>query len=204
MSWPGKGYVLVEGHGEVQAAGNLLARLSTFPWSTPIRWNNLHLEQGLQRGAEFVRGKSDVRALLVLRDEDDACPKSRGPEMAGWLRKLELPFPSAVVLLHPEYEVLFLPCLDLMAGKLLNGRPGLKTNSVWDGASWEARRGIKEWLSGRFPQNRSYKPTLDQLPMTRMLDFDRLRNADVPCFGTLERALHFLTQPQGIRKVYPP
>lgn len=52
MSWPGKGYVLVEGHGEVQAAGNLLARLSTFPWSTPIRWNNLHLEQGLQRGAE--------------------------------------------------------------------------------------------------------------------------------------------------------
>ena len=83
MSWSGKGYVLVEGHGEVQAAGNLLARLSTFPWSTPIRWNNLHLEQGLQRGAEFVRGKSDVRALLVLRDEDDACPKSRGPEMAG-------------------------------------------------------------------------------------------------------------------------
>ena len=204
MNWPGKGYVLVEGHGEVQAAGNLLARLSTFPWSTPIRWNNLHLEQGLQRGAEFVRGKSDVRALLVLRDEDDACPKSRGPEMAGWLRKLELPFPSAVVLLHPEYEVLFLPCLDLMAGKLLNGRPGLEANSVWDGASWEARRGIKEWLSGHFPQNRSYKPTLDQLPMTRMLDFDRLRNAGVPCFGTLERALHFLAQPQGIRKAYPP
>ncbi len=136
-------------------------------------------------------------------DEDDACPKHRGPEMAHWLRQLGLPFPSAVVLLHPEYEVVFLPCLDLMAGKPLDGRPGLDAGTVWDGASWEAKRGVKEWLSHHFPRNRRYKPTLDQLPMTRMLDFDRVRKAEVPCFGTLERAVTFLNRSRNAGDVYP-
>ena len=136
MCQSGKAYVLVEGQGEVLAVGNLLTRLcadrgATLTWSTPVRWPNLHLERGLRKGAEFVRAKPDVRALLVLRDEDDACPKHRGPKMAYWLRSLGLPFPSAVVLLHPEYEVVFLPCLDLMAGKLLDGRPGL---DAWKGS----------------------------------------------------------------------
>ena len=204
----GLAYVLVEGQGEVQAVGNLLARLcaatgAALKWSRPVRWPNLHLERGLRTGAEFIRAKPDVRALLVLRDEDDACPKHRGPEMAAWLRRLGLPFPSAVVLLHPEYEVVFLPCLDLMAGKPLDGRPGLATGTEWNGASWEAKRGVKEWLSHRFPRNRRYKPTLDQLPMTRMLDLDRVRNADVPCFGTLERALRFLGRSGNAGRVYP-
>ena len=113
-------------------------------------------------------------------------------------------FSSAVVLLHPEYEVVFLPCLDLMAGKLLDGRPGLDAGTVWDGAPWEARRGVKERLSRHFPRNWRYKPTLDQLPMTRMLDFDRLRNAEVPCFGTLERAVTFLSRARNAGDVYPP
>ena len=204
-----KAYVLVEGRGEVLAVGNFLARLSagqgaTLSGSTPVRWPNLHLQRGLRSGAEFIRAKRDVRALLVLRDEDDACPKHRGPEMADWLRSLGLLFPAAVVLLHPEYEVVFLPCLDRLAGKLLDGRPGLDADTVWDGASWEARRGVKEWLSRHFPRNRRYKPTLDQLPMTRMLDFDRLRRADVPCYGTLERAVTFLNRARNAGDVYPP
>ena len=210
----GIAYALVEGHGEVQAVGNLLTRLSadlgiSFPWSNPIRWKNLHSEEGLKKGAEFIRSRTNVRSLLILRDEDDDCPKERGPEMANWLQQLNLPFPSSVVLLHPEYEVLFLPCLDLMAGKPIKDpsgrdRPGLKAGTSWDRTSWEARRGVKEWLSRGFPPNRSYRPTLDQLPMTRMLDFDRLRDADVPCFGTLERALRFLGQSLDPGEVYPP
>src|SRR6185369_11348109 len=128
---------------------------------------------------------------------DDACPKHKAPSMAQWLRDLQLPFPSAVVLLNPEYEVLFLPCIERMAGKPLRSgpvvRPGLQPGTRWEGA-WESRRGIKEWLSAQFPPNRSYKPTLDQLPLTRLIDFDVLRNADLPCFGTLERALSSLAE----------
>jgi hypothetical protein len=206
----GKGYVLVEGHGELGAVDNLISRLSvdlglSRTWAPAIRWKNLHQQAGFAKGANFVRTKPDVDALLILRDEDDDCPKSKGPAMAAWLSELRLPFPSAVVLLYPEYEVLFLPCLERMAGKLLGtgaaARPGLLPGTRWEG-DWESRRGIKEWLSAHFPPNRSYKPTLDQLPMTRMVDFTALRQAGLPCFGTLERALNFLGE-GGTREVYP-
>jgi hypothetical protein len=206
----GKGYILVEGHGELGAVENLVSRLSTElapprAWAPAIRWKNLHQQAGFEKGANFIRTKRDVEALLILRDEDDACPKERGPGMAEWLSGLGLPFPSAVVLFHPEYEVLFLPCLERMAGKLLgtgaSARPGLRPDTRWEG-SWESKRGIKEWLTAHFPPNRSYKPTLDQLPLTRLLDFPVLRDADLPCFGTLERALAFLAAGTA-GEVYP-
>ncbi len=197
-----KGYVLVEGHGEVEAAHNLIVRLSQangfyLPWTTPRRWPNLHQWQaqrsgGVQAGAEFIRSKSDAGALLILRDEDDACPKDLAPSITRQLRQLNLPFPVAYVLLHPEYEVLFLPCLTRM------GYP------AWDGDSWEARRGIKEWLSRQLPKGRAYKPTVEQLSMTRQIDFEILRNADVPSFGSLDRAIRLLAghwQQSGV--VYP-
>ena len=95
-----KGYILVEGHGEVAAVGNLVNRLwpaegAPLAWSSPVRWKNLHREEGVRRGAEYVRRKPDAGALLVLRDEDDHCPRERGPVMAQWLRSLKLPFPAA-------------------------------------------------------------------------------------------------------------
>lgn len=192
-----KGYILVEGHGEVEAVDNLISRLSldlglSRQWAPARRWEKLNLQVGIVRGANVVRAKGDAAGLLILRDEDDACPAQSAPEVATWLRALNLPFPAAIVLFKPEYEVLFLPCLHLMAGQPLGSgagaRPGLQEGARWDG-SWEKRRGIKEWLSANFPPNRSYKPTLDQLPLTRMIDLSVLRQADVACFGTLERAL---------------
>lgn len=210
-----KGYILVEGHGEVSAAGNLVARLwqrtgHVLPWGAPLRWKNLHLRKGLENGANYVRGQSDAGALLVLRDEDDLCPRSAAPEMTSWLSRLRLPFPTAVVLLHPEYEVLFLPCVAQMAGRpIVDGsgkaRAGLLPGTVCEG-DWESHRGIKEWLSLHFPRGRSYKPTQDQLAMTRMLDLDVVRAAGVPCFGTLERALGFLAASieAGTCGIHPP
>ena len=197
-----KGYLLVEGHGEVTAVHNLVTRLShevgfQLPWTKPRRWPNLHHWEatrhgGVRPGAEFIRSKSDAGALLILRDEDDACPKDLAPQIAEQLRMLNLPFPTAYVLLHPEYEVLFLPCLSRM------GFP------PWDRSSWEARRGIKEWLSGQLPRGRSYKPTVDQLPMTQQIDFQVLRATNVACFGSLERAIGFLSVHFGEKgNVYP-
>lgn len=206
-----RGYVLVEGHGEVDAVGNLVARLwnelgAPFPWARPLRWKNLHTEEGLRRGAEFVRGRGDARALLVLRDEDDKCPRTEAPKAARHLSSLDLPFPAATVLLHPEYEVLFLPCLDRMAGRSLPSpaghRPGLQEGTQWAG-EWERKRGIKEWLTRQFPRGRAYKPTLDQLPLTRMIDIEQLRAADLSSFNRLERALKFVRDSESGSAVYP-
>lgn len=208
-----KGYLLVEGHGDVAAAGNLIGRLwaalgTPLVWAPPIRWKNLHRDEGVKKAAEFVRRKPDAGALLLLRDEDDHCPRTQGPRLASSLRACGLPFPAAVVLLHPEYEVLFLPCLDQMAGQPLGSgneqRPGLRPGTRWDHpGDWEHHRGIKEYLTAHFPANRSYKPTTDQLLLTRMIDLEALRAAEVPCFGTLERALGFLAGSPAAGEVYP-
>ena len=197
-----KAYVLVEGRGEEKAAQNLLVRLSEdvgyyFPWARPIRMINSHLwesdrhQGGVKKYINWIRTKKDVGALLIMRDEDDGCPKELAPDIARRISRLNLHFPVAYVLLHPEYEVLFLPCLELMAGDFPDGRKGLKPGTKWN-TGWEARRGIKEWLSSHFQEGRRYKPSLDQLPMTRRIDFSLLRSAGVPSFGSLERAIKFL------------
>lgn len=209
-----KGYILVEGQGEVEAVGNLVTRLwrrteHGLPSDRPRRCVNIHMRHGIERSVERIRARPDVGALLVLRDSDDDCPREKAPEIATWLRELGLGFPAAVVLFHPEYEVIFLPCVARMAGqRIVDGsgkpRPGLLPGTVCHG-DWEARRGVKEWLSHQFPRGRTYKPTQDQLPMTRMVDLDVVRAAGVPCFGTLERALGFLADSieGGTCGVYP-
>lgn len=210
-----KGYILVEGHGEVEAVGNLVSRLWSrtghwLPWGRPLRWKNLHLPKGIDSGAGYVRSMPDASALLILRDEDDACPKHAAPRSAEQLRALRLPFPTALVLFHREYEVLFLPCVEHMAGRPIvdragQERPGLRSGTTYEG-DWERHRGVKEWLGRHFEGGRRYKPTVDQLPMTRMLDLDVVRAAGVPCFETLERALGALAADLESERagVYPP
>ena len=202
-----RAHVAVEGHGEVAAAGNLLTRLVQERLQGPLRWappRRGKLQGGvdaLARTAMAYRHEPRCDALLLLRDEDDACPREAGPIAAARLRDLKLPFPVAYVMLHREYEVLFLPCLGRMSVARADGRPGLLPGSVWSGP-WEAKRGIKERLSAMMPRGQSYKPSVDQLAFTQMIDLAELAAAEVPCFGTLERAVAFLAI-AGPGEVYP-
>ena len=130
-------YTLVEGHGEVDAVPVLLSRLGHhlgvhIPWAAALRWKNLHLWEparggrgGLLQGLEFLRYRRDVGGVLVLRDEDDECPRRVAPGISTLIGNLDLPFRTAVTLLHPEYEVLFLPCMHRMQGL------GFPTHARW-------------------------------------------------------------------------
>ncbi len=199
-------FVLVEGHGEVDAVSNLLARLVAdlglaLALAKPIRAPGMTKDETLKRYAELVRAKPNVDGLVVLRDDEDGCPKTDGPRLADLLRSLNLPFPCAVVLAYREYESLFLPCVQQIAGKALTGvhgmtRPGLRADARFDG-DYEAKRGVKEWLSSQMAEGKAYKPTMDQLPMTRMVDFAVVRASGLPWFGSLERALKYLADVQG-------
>jgi len=157
--------------------------------------------------AGLVRGRGDAQGLLLLRDDEDGCPRDTGPELARWLKDCGLPFPAAVVLFFREYETLFLPCVDLMAGCPLVSRgierPGLREDASFK-SDPEARRDAKGVISSLMPPGRVYKPTTDQLALTKMIDFDRLRVSGLPCFGTLERGMRFLLR-EGERpgKVFP-
>lgn len=209
----GRGHVIVEGHGEQDAVLNLLTRLwidlglEPMAWAEPIRGKNLVQRSGVEKICELVRRKRDIDLLILLRDDEDGCPKTDGPVIARWLRELALPFPSAVVLAYREFESLFLPCVDQMAGRPLSGqantkRPGLRSDASFTG-DFEAKRGVKEWLSTQMPKGVSYKPAVDQLPLMRLVDFSRVRTSGLPWFGTLERALRFVDAHRGRGAVYP-
>lgn len=216
----GHGYIVVEGEGEEEAVGNLINRLwndlglSYIPWAHPIRGQTLHTSKEIKKKIGQVRARGDASCLLIIRDADvktnqhQDCPKVVAPSIASLIVAEQLPFPTAIVLLYREYETLFLPCLSLMAGRPLKDtkgtvRPGLNPGTSCD-KPYESIRGVKEWLSDRMPSGRAYKPKLDQLALTRLLDFTVLRQSGLPCFGTLERALQFLASPPpGPGQVYP-
>lgn len=203
-----KAYLVVEGHGEVEAARNLVTRLwaeLALPhvvWGAPKRGKALNTRAGVLQACELLRSERDCALALLLRDQDDGCPATAGPETAAWVAAASLSFPAAVVLAHREFEAWFLPCIHLMAGREI--RPGVR---IAEGTTFEGDpegiRGVKEWLSKRFSKGKIYKPTLDQLPLTRWIDFDVLRASGVRSFRTLENALRFLGT-DGSAGVYPP
>jgi hypothetical protein len=206
-------YVLIEGHGETEAVLNLLARLAgesnlgLAPFESS-RVPGIGKEDNLLKYVELVRAKRDAQAMLALRDDEDGCPKEDAPRLAARLRSLKLPFPSAVVLAYRGYESLFLPCIEQMAGQSFPGpggpRSGLSPHARFEG-DFEAKRGVKEWLTSQMPPGRAYKPTVDQLPMTRMVNFATIRARGLAWFGSLERALVFLQANLGkAGAVYPP
>ncbi|MBK7400059.1 MAG: hypothetical protein IPJ34_28355, partial [Myxococcales bacterium] len=169
---------------------NLLHRLA--PALAPFslsRVPGIAKEEKLLDHVELKRERGDARALLVLRDDDDGCPKLDAPPLAQALRARGLPFPVAVVLAYREYESLFLPCIEQMAGRSFDGpggaRPGLRADARFEG-DFEALRGVKEWLTHHMAQRKRYKPAVDQLPLTRMVDFDVVRQKGLPWFGSLD------------------
>ncbi|WP_437901300.1 DUF4276 family protein [Sorangium sp. So ce124] len=203
-----KAYLVVEGHGEVEAARNLVIRLWAdlgLPhaiWGAPKRGKALNTRAGVLQACELLRSERDCAFALLLRDEDDGCPASAGPETAAWMAAASLPFPVAVVLAHREFEAWFLPCIHLMAGREI--RPGVR---IAEGTTCpedpEGIRDVKGWLSKHFPRGKAYKPTLDQLKLTQWIDFGVLRTSGARSFRTLENALRFLAAPAAL-KVYPP
>jgi hypothetical protein len=207
--------IVVEGHGEDGAAPNLVNRLwrdlglpAEVVWDPkPIRFNNLYTEAGVAALCEMLRRKTDCDRLLLLRDDEDGCPRDSGPLLGAWVQAARLPLPAAVVLMYREYETMFLASLPSLAGKPIVDPSGRKRAGIAEGAVYagdpQGKRDAKKVMSSFMPPKQSYKPTTDQLALTRHLDFTLLRASGLACFGTLERALRFLAT-AGPGEVYPP
>ena len=72
------------------------------------------------------------------------------------------------------YETWLLASLETIAGRDLEGRPGLAACSL-STADVEMIKSPKNWLNDRSPQGRAYKETEDQEAMTRLLDINLAR-----------------------------
>jgi hypothetical protein len=82
---------------------------------------------------------------------------------------------------------LFLAGMESLAGKPIDGRVGVKVGAVKPTFPIEERRDAKKWLSEQMV--RRYHPTLDQLPLTSMLDLGLVRSRDLRSFRCLERTV---------------
>lgn len=209
----GRYYFIVEGQGEELAVPNLLHRLSVEAGRHDARWalagrcSAMKQRAALVAHCEDLRRRGDCDGALILQDDEDGCPKDDGPRLASWVRDLRLPFPVGVALFYREYETLFLACLPALAGKALTDPRGIALPSIDPAARLDkdpqGLRGAKKVIDRFLPRNRPYRETTHQLAMTRLLDFAVLRTSELPCFGTLERALEFVLMTGG-EGVYPP
>jgi hypothetical protein len=161
---------IVEGNGEVDAVPLLLRKLlgEMHRWDVqPARPLNAHGRGNLEKlgGLEkFIR--------LALKESDCAegdCAKELAKECAECVRAVGVTVPMVIVCAKCEYEAWFLASPETIAGKDLKGRPGLPAGIRFAGDT-ESIQAVKGWLTRHLPKGRAYKETLDQAPMTDLLD----------------------------------
>jgi hypothetical protein len=171
---------IVEGHGEVQAVPVLLRRLAE-------RWNpelSLEIPRPIRTGRHKVVKPDELertvelaarqlpkpRAILVLIDAEDDCPKELAPNLLARARKARSDIPIGVVLAKHEFEAWFLAAIGS-----LGGHRGLPQDPpvVPDP---ESVRGAKGLITRNMLGSRAYSETLDQPALAAVFDIQTARS----------------------------
>ena len=169
---------IVEGEGEKKAVPALcykilheLERYDIFV-AVPIvvkGVGNLTRPGGLETFLKAACREPDCAAVLTLIDADDACALTLAKSLSGRAASAGLGVPVSIVVAAREYEAWFLASLKTLRGRDIDGRFTLPANLEYTG-DVESRRGVKEWLGKALPDGIVYAPTLDQAPMSKLID----------------------------------
>jgi len=172
--------LIVEGHGDAQAAPVLIRRLvsvidSNLSVAFQVRRipKSQLLQQGeLERAVEaLTRQIGRHRRLLVLIDADDDCPKNLAALMNDRCKTAHPDVSVSVVIANKEYEAWF-----LASARSLTGHSGLE-KQLDPPNEPESIRGAKEWLSAHMAAGQSYSETRHQAAFSAVLDFSEARLA---------------------------
>ena len=176
--------LIVEGHGEIDAAPILVRRIAAAidPSLTVdvrpvlrVPVSRLMRSGELERQVEFAgRAVGRDGAILVLVDADgkDACPAIDGPALLARARSARSDLHTSVVLAKKEFESWFLAAAESLRG--VRRLP----DDLQPPKSPEEIRGAKEWLSRQMPRHQPYAETTDQAAMTQAFDMTQARTAD--------------------------
>jgi len=82
-----------------------------------------------------------------------------------------------------EYEAWFLANIDILVQKGY-----LRQGASYPSNKIEEKRGVKEWLNANMPEGRRYRETVNQLKMTRCIEFERTHELS-RSFRRLEHAI---------------
>ena len=172
--------LIVEGHGEVQAAPTLIrhiARASNFNTSIKCEVRRVPKSQLVQLGEleraveALTRQIGRRQPILVLLDADDLCPRELADSLKDRCIAAHADLTISIVIANKEYEAWF-----LAAAKSLAGQRGLSAPLI-PPLDPESIRGAKEWLSARMGPGQSYSETRHQSAYSDIIDLAEARNA---------------------------
>jgi len=187
---------IVEGHGDVAAVPVLLRRLQKElkpelhldippPWRTG-RYKLVkprELERSVERLARQLR---EPRAILILVDADDDCPKELAPQLLSRARSARSDIPIGLVLAKYEFEAWFLAAVES-----LQGHCGLEED-ISPPPDPEAVHDVKGFLGRHMKGSRSYSQRIDQPALTAVFDMELARkrsNSFEKCYREVQRLL---------------
>ena len=196
----------VEGRGDDEAIRVLLMKLLniaghySLPINKPIRRNrDEYLDKDkLRKSLEIGLLRPECKAILILFDADDACPKEIAPCIEKWANEFSgaRSVPSVVIMANKEYEAWFLAAIETMSVSPRLRRPPqpfVEPENVRD-----AKGKFEEFLTD------FYSARTDQAKFTAAMDlklvYQRSRS-----FRRLVKAFGILLNSQGIlSREWPP
>jgi len=198
---------IVEGPGEVEALPILLRRLLEekqkyrINIQLPINAHglgNLTKENGLERFLKLAEKRPSCSAILILIDADIYCAKDIAICLANRANVHNPHIPTAVVAAKFRYENWFLASFETLSGKrgLQEELPNIITP--------EAVPDPKNWITKNKVQGRIYKETLDQAPMSQLIDINLVQSRS----RSFRRLLHAIDElidciSSGIPRITP-
>lgn len=187
---------VVEGPGEIEAVPNLLARTISklghvdFYPDRPMNAHgigNLTTAGGIERFVRAAFAQPKCAGVMVLVDSDGQCPVTLACALVARIRAMGLQRPVAVVVANVMFETWFVAGADALAGRRMGVRSGIAAG-VTSPDEPELIGSPKLWLSERMLNGRTYKESIDQVALTRLLNLDEVK-AKSRSFQRLESAV---------------
>jgi hypothetical protein len=169
---------IVEGYGEVSAVPVLIRNLShlmsvyDIRVGSPIRRHRSKLvkRDTLEQAIKLAKIQTGCRAIVVLLDADDDCPKTVAPNLQQWASRAARPLACSVVVANKEYEGWFLSCIES-----LRGCRGILTTAISE-PNPENIRDAKGRLEEKMLAGRKYLPPADQAALSAKADWATVHN----------------------------
>jgi hypothetical protein len=124
----------------------------------------------LEQAIELAKIQSGCRAIFVLLDADDDCPKTFAPNLQQWASQAARPLACPVVIANREYEGWFLSCIES-----LRDCRGISTSAISE-ANPEDIRDAKGRLEDKMLPGRKYLETTDQAALSAKADWAAVHN----------------------------
>jgi len=130
-----------------------------------VRRDKLVKQGELERSVEFARRQPGARAVVVVLDSDEDCPKILAPSLLARGTIVASDCPFSVVLAKRELEAWFIAGIES-----LRGRRGIRDDASRP-PDPENIGGAKGWLTKNMRQGYTYVPADDQPALAQLFDY---------------------------------